>query len=216
VIPLYTKKRRKNARPINSRRSEKAKAFVMALAFSALFGVSLYYLITYIPNHLISTVGINRSTALYLCGGALIFYTALNPLVGILSDKIGRRKILVSSAVGLTIVPYPVFMLFNSGDYAAIIAGFAILSIVVAGSAVMNVVLLVEVFPAAIRSTGAALGHNLALATLAGPGPFIAAALVKSTGNFNAPALYLSAVSLLCLGVIYFLLPETKDRNIAD
>lgn len=211
-----TKKKRAANQLAPILRSEKVKAFVLTCAFSALFGVSLYYLVTYIPNHLISTVGLNRSTALYLCGGVLIFYTALNPLMGILSDKVGRRKLLLCSAVGLTVLPYPVFMMLNTGDHLAIIAGLTILSVVISVSAVMNVVLLVEVFPAAIRSTGAALGYNIALATLAGPGPFIAAALVRATGNFSSPAYYLSAVSFACLIVLYFMLPETKDRNIAD
>jgi MHS family proline/betaine transporter-like MFS transporter len=79
----------------------------------------------------------------------------------------------------------------------------------------MNVVLLVEVFPASIRSTGAALGHNVAAAVLAGPGPFIAAALIKLTGDPNIPAWYLAAVSFACFVVLWFMLPETKDKDIA-
>lgn len=60
---------------------------------------------------------------------------------------------------------YPIFWMLNSGSNSLIIAALVIFAVLVAITAVMDVVLLVEVFPASIRSTGAALGHNLALAT---------------------------------------------------
>ena len=110
---------------------------------------------------------------------------------------------------------YPIFWMLNSGSNSLIIAALVIFAVLVAITAVMDVVLLVEVFPASIRSTGAALGHNLALATLAGPGPFIAAALIKATGDVNIPALYLTVVSALCFLVLLVILPETKDNDIS-
>jgi MHS family proline/betaine transporter-like MFS transporter len=79
----------------------------------------------------------------------------------------------------------------------------------------MDVVLLVEVFPASIRSTGAAVGHNVALAILAGPGPFIATALIQYTGNPNVPAWYLAIISFICFVVLAIMLPETKNNDIA-
>ena len=82
-------------------------------------------------------------------------------------------------------------------------------------AAVLNVVLLVEVFPASIRSTGAALGHNIASAVLAGPGPFIAAFLIQYTHNPNIPAWYLIGVSTFCFLVLFFMLPETKGKNLS-
>ena len=104
----------------------------------------------------------------------------------------------------------------NTGNYVAILVGLTILAALVSVTAVMDVVLLVEVFPASIRSSGAAVGHNLALAVLAGPGPFIAAALIQYTHNPNIPAWYLAGVSLVCLAVLWAMLPETKDRDLTQ
>lgn len=194
---------------------EKLKAFVISFAFSALFGVSLYYFITYANNHLTQTVGLSKSSSLWLCSLALVLYSMAHPIVGLLSDRIGRRPLVLASAAGLTLLAYPVFLMMNSGNYATILFGLAVLAVLVAVTAVMDVVLLVEVFPASIRSTGAAVGHNVALAILAGPGPFIAAALIKLTGDPNIPAWYLAGVSLACFLVLGFMLPETKDKDIA-
>lgn len=190
------------------------RAFITTFAFSALFGVSLYYFITYANNHLVTTVGLPRSNALWLCSIALVVYVIANPLIGRLSDSIGRRKLLLSAAAALTVLAYPIFLLLNSGHPATILVGLIVLGLLVAVTAVMDVVLLVEVFPASIRSTGAALGHNLALAILAGPGPFIAAALIRQTGDANIPAAYLATVSLACLIVLWKTLPETRDNDI--
>ncbi len=192
----------------------KRKSFVTAFAFSALFGVSLYYFVTYANNHLVTTVGLPKSSALWLCSVALVFYCIFNPIVGRLSDIYGRRPMILGAAALLTVLAYPIFLLLNTGDILLILIGLIVLGVLVAVTAVIDVVLLVEVFPASIRSTGAALGHNLALATLAGPAPLIATALIRETGDPSVPAWYLAGVSLVCLIVLWKLLPETKDKDI--
>lgn len=196
-------------------RQEKLRAFVISFAFSALFGVSLYYFITYANNHLTQTVGLTKSSSLWLCSIALVIYSIAHPIIGQLSDHFGRRRFVLASAGGLTLLAYPIFVMMNTGNHVTILLALAILAVLVAITAVMDVVLLVEVFPASIRSTGAAVGHNVALAVLAGPGPFIATALINMTGDPNIPAWYLAAVSLACFVVLWFMLPETKDKDIA-
>lgn len=215
--PVYAelKERRLTSVVAAVSRSEKTRAFIMSFAFSALFGVSLYYFITYANNHLTQTVGLGKPTALLLCSIALVVYTILHPIVGRLSDHYGRRVFVLSSALGLTVLAYPIFLLMNTGNLAAILLGLVVLAILTAITAVMDVVLLVEVFPASIRSSGAAVGHNVALAVLAGPGPFIATALIQATHNPNIPAAYLAVVSFVCFLVLWRMLPETRDNDIS-
>lgn len=213
--PVYEEMVRQRDSAQAPSKAVRRRAFITTFAFSALFGVSLYYFVTYANNHLVTTVGLPRSTALWLCSIALVVYVIVNPLIGRLSDRIGRRKLLLGAAAALTVLAFPIFLLINSGNSAAILLGLIILGVLVAVTAVMDVVLLVEVFPASIRSTGAALGHNLALAILAGPGPFIAAALIRMTGDANLPAAYLAGVPLLCLLVLCKTLPETRDNDIS-
>ncbi|HEK1686097.1 TPA: MFS transporter [Pseudomonas putida] len=213
--PVYEEMVRQRDSAQAPSKAVRRRAFITTFAFSALFGVSLYYFVTYANNHLVTTVGLPRSTALWLCSIALVVYVIVNPLIGRLSDRIGRRKLLLGAAAALTVLAFPIFLLINSGNTAAILLGLIVLGVLVAVTAVMDVVLLVEVFPASIRSTGAALGHNLALAILAGPGPFIAVALIRMTGDANLPAAYLAGVSLVCLLVLCKTLPETRDNDIS-
>ena len=193
---------------------QKWTSFAVTFAFSAVFGVSLYYLIAYLANHLIQSVGVTRAAALWTCAAALALSAVLHPLIGFLSDRWGRRPFMLGASLGLAVFGYPLFLMLDTADLTVVFSALAILAVLVAVAAVMNVVLLVEVFPASVRSTHAALGYNLALAVVAGPSPFIAAALVHWSGRATAAGWHLSLVALVCFLVLLFTLPETRRRDI--
>jgi len=195
--------------------SAKVKAFVMTLAFSGIFGVSLYYFITYVNNFLSGPVGMPRVDALIVCGIAMAIYVAFNPLVGIIVDRVGRRPVLFTGLIGLIVWSAPAFWLMSTAN--PWLAGVALVpfGFFVACTAVVNNVLLVEVFPASIRATGSAIGYNVAYALLAGPGPLIAAALVAGTGLLISPSFYVIAVAILSLAVLLPTLKETKGIDIS-
>lgn len=194
---------------------EKTKAFIMTLAFAGIFGVSLYYLITYMNNFLSASAGMDRLDALVVCGIVMAIYVAFNPLVGVLTDKFGRRPILFTGLIGLIVWSVPTFLLMSTGSMWLSGLGLTGFAFFVACTAVVNNVLLVEVFPASIRATGSAIGYNVAYAGLAGPGPLIAAALVAGTGLLISPAFYVIAVAIVALAVLAPLLKETKGIDIS-
>ncbi|WP_336659421.1 MFS transporter [Leucobacter sp. USHLN153] len=193
----------------------KFRAFVLTLAFAGIFGVGLYYFVTYSNNHLTNSVGMERLNSLLATGSAMVVYVAFNPLVGRIADRIGRRPVLLTGVVGLLIWAIPAFMLMNTGVPFLAFLGLTVFSFFVACCAVMCNVLLVEVFPASVRSTGSSLGYNISYALLAGPGPLIAAWLVASTGSLISPAYYVMAVAVLALVVLVPMLKETRHVDIS-
>lgn len=193
----------------------KVRAFIMTLAFAGIFGVGLYYFVTYMNNYLSGPVGMDRFDALLSTGIVMVIYVIFNPLVGIAADKWGRRPMNLLGVIGLIVWPIPAFMLMSTASPSLTVVALIPFAFFVACAAVTNNILLVEVFPASIRSSGAAIGYNVAYALLAGPGPLIAAALVAGTGLLISPAFYVVAVAIVALAVLGPLLPETKGTDIS-
>lgn len=215
--PVYEEvERKRKANEIeHTSRGDKARAFVMTLAFAGIFGVALYYLVTYANNHLTGAVGMERFEALWATAVVMVIYVIFNPLMGMAADRWGRKPVNHIGIAGLVIWAIPAFALMNTGNPWLVIVGLVPFALFVAATAVTNNVLLVEVFPASVRATGSAIGYNVAYALLAGPGPLIAAALVAGTGLLISPAFYVIAVGIVALAILWPMLPETKGRDIS-
>jgi MFS transporter, MHS family, proline/betaine transporter len=189
-------------------------AILLTFAFSSVSGLGIYYLATYLNNHFSNALGLSRPEALLLSGIGLLLYMIMCPFAGMLSDRVGRRLPNILGTAGFVLLGVPAFVLFESADPLLVVVGVAIIGACQALCSVTNVVLLVELFPAATRSSGSALGYNLGLALVAGPGPLVATALVGATGSTVSPAWYLCAVALVALPILLRWLPETFRRDI--
>ncbi len=191
------------------------KPILITFAFSSVSGLGIYYLATYMNNHLTTSLGLDRASALTLSGAGLFIYLLMCPLAGILSDRFGRRSLNILGTVGFVVLSIPSFLLMGTGNGVAIVAGLILFGgACQALCSVTNVVLLVELFPASTRSSGSALGYNLGLAIVAGPGPLIAAALASSTGTSTSAAWYMAVVALVAVPILLKWLPETFKKDI--
>ena len=195
--------------------SLRVKAFIMTFAFSGIFGVALYYFVTYMNNFLSGPVGMDRFDALLATGIVMVIYVIFNPIVGKLTDRFGRKPMNHIGIIGLIVWALPAFLLMSTASPVLAVVALVPFAFFVACTAVTNNVLLVEVFPASIRSSGAAIGYNVAYAALAGPGPLIAAWLVASTGSLISPAYYVIAVGIFSIAILWPMLKETKGVDIS-
>lgn len=189
-------------------------AILLTFAFSSVSGLGIYYLATYMNNHFTTALGVERVNALLFSGIGLLLYLLMCPIAGIISDRYGRRWPNIIGTIGFVVLAVPSFLLFETGNAVLIVLGVAVIGACQALCSVTNVVLLVELFPASTRSSGSALGYNLGLAFIAGPGPLVATALVASTGVSISPSWYLVAVSLVALPILLKWLPETFKRDL--
>lgn len=190
------------------------KAVGLTICFAAVQGLGYYYLATYVVNYLEVTLKIQRPNALMLSAIGLLIYMVFCPIAGMISDKFGRRIPNLVGTVGYVLLPIPVFLLMSTGNPALIILGLILLGAIQCLVSVTTVVMLVELFPASTRATGSAIGFNIALAFIAGPGPYIGAFLASSTGNPIAPAFYQVFIALIALVVLLKWLPESSKQDI--
>jgi MHS family proline/betaine transporter-like MFS transporter len=190
------------------------RAIALTFAFSSVQGLGFYYLATYVISFLTATVKLPQSRALVLVAIGLLVYAALCPVAGALSDRVGRRRVNLVGGAGLAIVSVPAFALMGTGTAAGVVGGMVLFSVFQSMVSVTTVCMLVELFPAQTRSTSSAIGFNLGLALVGGPGPLIAAAIAAGTGSSTLPALYMVVVAALGTLALARWLPETVGRGL--
>ncbi len=147
--------------------------------------------------------------------GTLILLTMMIvlPISAHLSDKIGRRPILIIGSLSIIILIYPIFLALGTLNYLAAILSQVLFAAIIALYMGPVPTILVEIFPTRVRFTGIALSYNLSAAIFGGSAPMIGMMLVKFTGNKYAISYYLIALALFSL-IILFFYKETYKKDL--
>ena len=125
--------------------------------------------------------------------------TALLPLFGHLSDRIGRKPLMVFGAAGIMVSSLFLFRIFSGDDYYAkfiiqLVSGMTQF-VYAAGLYAM----MVELFPTRIRMTALSLGHVLGFSIFGGSAPLITAYLIGKTGSVESGGYYLAVCAVISL-----------------
>ncbi|TWB26059.1 MFS transporter [Nitrospirillum viridazoti] len=173
-----------------------------SFAISALGSITYYVGITYVPAFLTSTGSLSEDMSLWLSTLAAVAVIAVTPAIGALSDRVGRRPVLIGLTLGSALLPAPLFWLMASGSASRALVGAILLAAVAGGVSAVGAVATAEQFPGEGRLTGLALGATGATALFGGLTPFIAHALVTRTAWPLAPGVMIALVALLVLPVL--------------
>jgi MFS transporter, MHS family, proline/betaine transporter len=148
----------------------------------------------YLPGYLATALGIPlpRTLAGALVGLLLVAATA--PALGRLSDRVGRRPLLVAGTVGLLAVILPAFLLIRRGGAAGLTLGYVLVALPLSCLVVVPSYL-AELFPTRVRSSALAITYGLGSALFGGTAPLVATLLVRRTGSSIAPAVYAVVVA---------------------
>jgi MHS family proline/betaine transporter-like MFS transporter len=183
-------------------------AIVRGFAISALGSITYYVGITYVPAFLSATGKMAEGDALWISTVAAVAVIAVTPLTGALSDRIGRRPVLIAVCGGAIIVPVMTFWLMAGGGIAAALAGALLLACLGGAVSAVGAVTTAEQFPGEGRLSGLAFGATTATAVFGGLAPYAAHRLIDSTGWAIAPGLLIALVAACVLPVLARL-PET-------
>ena len=153
--------------------------------------IMFYVVLIYMPTYAKTQLNIPLKEAFTAQVAGLIFLTALIPLFGILSDRIGRRAVLMMAAVLYLLLTYPLmaWLLAEPSLIRLAIMQIMLCSAIAVGFGAISTAL-AEQFPVRQRSTGLALAYNVAVMIFGGFAQLIVTWLIKTTGSLLAPSFY--------------------------
>ncbi|WP_373318287.1 MFS transporter [Ameyamaea chiangmaiensis] len=161
--------------------------------------VAFYTYTIYMQKYLANSLGLTRESSTLISTGTLIVFAMLQPLIGALSDRVGRRRLLIAFGIGVTLGNVPLMHVLAAthsawAAFGLICAALAVVSLYTS----INAVVKAELFPARVRALGVALPYALTVSVFGGTAEYIAL-WCRSIGHEGWFAWYVSACALVTL-----------------
>ncbi|MBV8666685.1 MAG: MFS transporter [Burkholderiaceae bacterium] len=182
-------------------------AFLLAVC-----GTTMYYVtLVYMPTYAKSELGMALSDAFQVQWIAIAWMMLLLPGFGLLSDKLGRRNVMLGATLSYLVLPYPLMTwLHDAPGYDRLLVTQLLMCTVLASFFGGMSTAIAELFPTRLRSTGIGIAYNLAVMVFGGFAAFFITLLMKETGSALAPCYYNIFGALL--GIVATLFLEFPQR----
>ncbi len=179
-------------------------------------GTTAFYTYTiYMPAYLSNTVHLTRDQATQISFITLVLYAVFQPVVGAISDRIGRRPVLLWFGVLGTLCTVPILTaLSRAHDYMTALLLILAALVIVSGYTAINAVVKAELFPAAVRALGVGLPYAVAVSIFGGTAPYVAL-WFKEQGIEAAFYWYVTALIFGSL-LVYAFMADTKRTSRID
>jgi MHS family proline/betaine transporter-like MFS transporter len=173
-----------------------------------LLNVADYTILTFMPSFLTDDLGISDTTSQVVTISVEIAMMVVITFIGRLSDRIGRKPLLLTAAIGYIVLSYPAIALMTAGGTVRLVIGFAILGALLVLMLAVIGSTFPAMFPTRVRYGSFAIGYNLSTSAFGGTAPFVITAVISATGTNFIPAYYLIIAGLVAI-VPILLIPET-------
>jgi MHS family alpha-ketoglutarate permease-like MFS transporter len=175
-------------------------------------GTIAYYTWTsYLPTYAELNTNIDKSDALLAGTLSLAFFGLLQPLGGLLSDRLGRRPLLLFFGLGFALLTVPLLHALNDSFAVLLLvqcAGMILLTGFTSISAAVNA----EIFPPRVRAAGIGFPYSLTVALFGGTAPYVGT-LFKELDHSGLFPWYVAVLCLLS-SLVYLRLPETAHTEL--
>lgn len=161
-----------------------------------------YLVFIFMPVYFTDILGHSRVHAHALNTLILILLIFLDIFFGWLSDKIGRKPLMLIGASGLMCLSYPLYVLITQGAFFLVVIAQLVLTILAASFQGPLMALTLDLIPVAVRYTLGSLSYNLAYSIFGGTAPLLAIYLITKTSNVAIPGLYLAMGAAVAMAML--------------
>lgn len=184
---------------------ETLRRIAFAVGLALLNSSGYYILFNYMPSYLNRELEFSTGEGLGVTALAVLVMLVGIPVMGALSDRVGRRAVLIGSAVASAVFAVPSYWLMAQGCFGLAVVGALIMAASFCGHAAVINVTLAELFPTRVRGTAYSLGYNISTAIFGGAGPLVMTSLIAVTALTSIPAYYVvltaigTGIAALCM-----------------
>jgi MHS family alpha-ketoglutarate permease-like MFS transporter len=192
---------------------EHPREAALVIALTAGGTLAFYAYSIYMQKFLVNTSGFSRETASAINAITLLGFMLLQPVAGALSDRIGRRPLMIGFGLAGTLGTWPIFStLAQTRD--PVVAGLLVMAalVIVTGYTAINAVVKAELFPAHVRTLGVALPYALANTLFGGTAEYVALRF-KQAGWEQGFYAYVTAMCAVSL-ITYLTMRETREASL--
>ncbi|MET8473760.1 MFS transporter [Streptomyces sp. NPDC006422] len=190
-------------------------AMLFCCGFVVIKAVGHWSLQSFMPSYLQTTLGFSSTASYAVTTVGLLAIAVAVPFMGMLSDRVGRKPVMLGACAGIVLLSYPAFLLMAQGSAWGALAAMLVLGCLIAAFDGASSAAMAELFPTSIRYGSMAIAYNLAVAVFGGATPYFSTWLIGSTGNNLAPAFYISLCALITL-VTVARARETAGTSLRD
>jgi len=192
-------------------------AMLQAVAISLVNAVAFYLIFVYLIAWLKLAADLGARTALQINSLNMVIMIGVMLVTSRLSDRIGRRPILLTASIGLVLFSWPLFQLMRTGEVFYVFLGQLGFTLLIGPYNSINPIVLCEIFPRHVRCSAVSAAYNLSFGLAGGTAPALVTWLIESTGDTSMPAFYIMACAAISAAAAFSLLDLPRDgRSVGD
>jgi MHS family proline/betaine transporter-like MFS transporter len=178
------------------------REIVRGAVICAAFAAGFYLIFVYVVTMVEQIDGMPAHPALEINTLSMLVLIAATPCFGALSDRIGRKRVMLAALGSLVLFSWPLFKLLLSPHFLTVLLGQSMFALIVAAWFGTIEAALVEMFRARTRCTALSISYNTAFAVFGGTAPIIAIYLVNQLHADFGPAFFLMAMGAISFAAV--------------
>ncbi|WJV48468.1 glycine betaine/L-proline transporter ProP [Streptomyces flavofungini] len=187
---------------------------ILCIALVGAYNITDYMLLSYMPTYLTDEMGYDDTHGLLILIATMVVLMLVINRIGVLSDRYGRKPLLMTGMVGFLVLSVPAFLLIKQGALVAVSAGMLMLGLSLVCLLGTMSATLPALFPTPVRYGSLSVGYNLSASLFGGTAPLVITALISVTGTDMMPAYYAMAAAVVGI-VAVACMKETAQRPLS-